>query len=196
VSSSPETIHADLVLRVAQGDAAAEAQIIEHFAPRVRVMMIARLRDPDLARDLAQDALIALVQALRRGQLRETDRLAAFVHGLARNVFNNYIRTRSRRGIEEPIDDDVAGVEPADTGEERERMALLERGLSEVSPSDREILQMTLVDGLKPGQIADRLGLTAEVVRARKSRAQKRVMSAIDRLSRTARADHSGDRRP
>lgn len=186
MSISPEpSDHADLVARLARGDADAEGTLVEHFTPRIRAMMTARTRDLDLARDLTQDTLIALLQALRQGQLREHDRLSAFAHGIARNIVNNYFRTRQREPTSQPIVDDLAVAAPAEDREEQERIALLQQGLAELSPSDREILQMTLADGLKPGEIAARLGLTSEVVRARKSRAQKRVVAALEkRLSR------------
>ena len=57
-------------------------------------MMRAKTRDAELSRDLTQDAVIEVLKALRRGQLRELGRLIAFVHGVARNVANNYMRTR------------------------------------------------------------------------------------------------------
>ena len=174
-----------LVARLAQGDPAAESELVEHFTPRIRAMMMARTRDADLARDLTQDTLIALLQALRQGQLREHDRLAAFAHGIARNVCNNFFRTRQREPLSTELAEDLAVAAPGDDPEEREKLVLLQQGLAELSDGDRQILQMTLADGLKPGEIADRLGLTSEVVRARKSRAQKRVVAALEKkLSR------------
>jgi RNA polymerase sigma-70 factor (ECF subfamily) len=174
-----------LVARLAQGDPAAESELVEHFTPRIRAMMMARTRDPDLARDLTQDTLIALLQTLRQGQLRESDRLAAFAHGIARNICNNFFRTRQREPISTELAEDLAVAAPGDDPEEREKLALLQQGLAELSDADRQILQMTLADGLKPGEIAERLGLTSEVVRARKSRAQKRVVAALEKkLSR------------
>ena len=174
-----------LVARLAQGDPAAEGELVEHFTPRIRAMMMARTRDADLARDLTQDTLIALLQALRQGQLREQDRLAAFAHGVARNVCNNFFRTRQREPISTELAEDLAVAAPGDDPEEREKLVLLQQGLAELSEGDRQILQMTLADGLKPGEIAERLGLTSEVVRARKSRAQKRIVAALEKkLSR------------
>ncbi len=146
-------------------------------------MMMARIRDGGLARDLAQDGLIALLQALRQGQLRDHERLPAFAHGIARNIVNNFFRNRQREPQSQPLVEEMAAFSASDE-EEQERLALVRKGLTDLSPSDREILKMTLVDGLKPGEIAEKLGLTAEVVRARKSRAQKRIVAAIERLSR------------
>ncbi len=187
MSISPEPVdYADLVSRLALGDPAAEAALAEYFGPRLRAMMLARTRDAELARDLAQDALLALLQALRQGQLRDSERLPAFAHGIARNIVNNYFRTRQREPQRQPLMDDMAMITPEQdrADEDEERLVLVRRGLADLSPSDREILRLTLADGLKPGEIADRLGLTAEVVRARKSRAQKRIVAAIEKLSR------------
>jgi RNA polymerase sigma factor (sigma-70 family) len=186
VPEAPETAElAELVARVSAGQTDAEATLVEHFLPRVRVMMLARTRDADLARDLTQETLVAVLQALRRGQIREPERVAAFVHGVARNIANNHARGVRTQAVE-PLEELPAEPCVEADFDERERQALLARSLDALAESDRQILLLTLVDGLKPGEIAERLGLSAEVVRARKSRAQKRVMAALADLSRIA----------
>jgi DNA-directed RNA polymerase specialized sigma24 family protein len=55
---------------------------------------------------------------------------------------------------------------------------------------DRKILQMTLVDGLKPGVIASRLNLNPDVVRQRKLRAIRRVTGLLKRQSQTEQSGH------
>ena len=49
-----------------------------------------------------------------------------------------------------------------------------------LAPADREVLQLTLVDGLHPREIAQRLSLSSDTVRQRKTRALKRLMAAVD----------------
>jgi RNA polymerase sigma factor (sigma-70 family) len=184
VADVPETAElAALVARVAAGQTEAETTLVEYFLPRVRVMMLARTRDADLARDLTQDTLVAVLQAARRGQIRDPDRVAAFVHGVARNLANNHARG-IRAQAEAPLE--AMPVEPfvEDDHDTRERQALLVQGLEAIAESDRHILELTLVEGMKPGEIAERLGLTSDVVRARKSRARKRVIEALAELSR------------
>jgi DNA-directed RNA polymerase specialized sigma24 family protein len=88
-----------LVERIAAGEPAAEAELAERFDRRVRAMMAVRTRDRDAAQDLAQETLIAVLGALRQGQLREAERLPAFVHGTARNVLNNYFRRRQQQPL-------------------------------------------------------------------------------------------------
>jgi DNA-directed RNA polymerase specialized sigma24 family protein len=56
--------------------------------------------------------------------------------------------------------------------------------LARLNRADRGILLLTLVDGLKPAEIASRLGLTAEVVRVRKSRALKKVVDRVSAMTR------------
>ena len=116
----------------------------------------------------------------RQGQLREADRLPAFVHGVARNIVNNHLRGQHRRG-EAPLDDDLAARLPAaDTREDADRRELVARGLAAIAPSDREVLQLTLVDGLHPREIAQRLSLSSDTVRQRKTRALRRLMAVVD----------------
>lgn len=182
---SPADDLARVADRIRDGDPSAEDALVREFGERVRVFLTMRTRDRELARDLGQDVMISVLTSLRRGQLRESERLGAYVYGTARNVLNNYLRT-GRRERAEPLVSDVAAdaPDPADEFEAGQRQTLVRKGLADLNRADRGILLMTLVDGLKPGQIADRLGLTSEVVRARKSRALKRVVERINELSR------------
>ena len=91
-----------LAERVRGHEPSAEEELVRLFADRVSVLALARTRDRELARDLTQDVMLAVVLALRNGHLREAERLAAFVYGTARNVINNYLRTRSRIAEDRP----------------------------------------------------------------------------------------------
>lgn len=172
-----------LAARIRQGDPSAEDELVRAYGARILVMLIARTGERDTARDLCQDVLIALVRALREGQLRETERLSAFVHGIARNTANNYLRTRHRRPGLTELSDSLAATPPDDPAESSERRQFVNRALASVPSTDRRILMLTLVDGLKPGEIAARLGLNGEVVRARKSRALRKVVAYVRSLS-------------
>ena len=174
-----------LAERIRRLDPSAEDEFVRLFASRITFLARRRTHDPEVARDLAQDVMLAAICALRNGHLRDAERLTAFVYGTARNVINSYLRTRRRLPREEPIDAAllVAGVH--DPLESTERRSLVRRALLPLDPADRRILLLTLVEGLKPGEIAARLGLSSDVVRARKSRAVKKAVEYLRRLSRT-----------
>jgi RNA polymerase sigma-70 factor, ECF subfamily len=173
-----------LAERIRSRDLSAEEELVRLFSDRVTFLVLARTRDREAARDLTQDVMLAVVLALRDGHLREAERLAAFVYGTARNVINNYLRARSRLPREDPIDGALQLASIPDPLENAERNAMARRALGALDSIDREILSLTLVEGLKPAEIAVRLGLTSEVVRARKSRALKKTIERVKRLSR------------
>src|SRR4051812_46283252 len=82
-----------LVERIRQGDSAAEGELAAIFRQRIFVAAVARVRDREIARDLTQETLMAVIKSLRAGQLREADKLPAFIQGTARNLINNFFRT-------------------------------------------------------------------------------------------------------
>lgn len=181
-----------LVDRIRQGDASAETEIVHRFTHRVFVMAVMRSHDREAARELVQDVLMAVIGALRKGQLQDPAKLVAFVHGVARNLINNRLRSEGRRPPVEPLPDDLAQADVADRVEEAERIRLVRQALKHLGPDDRRILQMTLVEGRGPGEIAAALGLTPDVVRTRKLRAARRVADLVKKkLSRiTPRRPH------
>jgi RNA polymerase sigma factor (sigma-70 family) len=177
---------AALVARVQQGDATAEEEVARAFRRRVLVMMLSRTRDRAVADDLTQETLIAVLRALRSGQVREPERLGAFVLGTARNVLNGYFRTRSRMPEVVPIAASMLLADPVLEFEAADQRARAQRALQSLDGDDRRVLVLTLVEGLKPGEIAELLGLSGEVVRARKSRALKRLVDRMRTPSRLA----------
>ena len=172
-----------LAERIRSHEPSAEEELVRLFSDRVsRSGPRTNARSRELARDLTQEVMLAVVLALRNGHLREAERLAAFVYGTARNVINNYLRTRSRLPREDPIDDELesGATDPTRWKTASASAWCAARSVSSIRPTAR-ILLLTLVEGLKPGEIGARLGLTSEVVRARKSRALKKSDRACEK---------------
>jgi RNA polymerase sigma-70 factor (ECF subfamily) len=181
-----------LIDRIRQGDGLAEEELVLRFTTRIRSLAAMRTRDRELARDLTQETLMQALSALRVGQLRDAGKLGAFVFGVARNVINNHLRSRGRQPSEEPITDDVPIVD--DENEFADRMGLVQRALRRLDTTDQRILTMTLVDGCKPGEISSALGLSSDGVRARKSRALKKVTDRVQRWLRSGSGGRWGGR--
>lgn len=175
----------DLARRVARGDRAAEELLVRKYSGRILAMVIARTRDREAARELANDALMVTVQALRNGTIRDTGRLGAFIHGTAVNLINNRLRVNSRQPPMDALSDDLPGPDGAELIERDSDLTLLHRGIAGLDPRDRQVLTLTLVNGLGPGDIARRTGLTEEAVRQRKSRALKRLRELLTGPSRS-----------
>jgi RNA polymerase sigma factor (sigma-70 family) len=58
------------------------------------------------------------------------------------------------------------------------------RALELLNGRDRQILWMSLVEGLKPGEIAARLGVSSTLVRQRKCRALRAIVVYLEDDSR------------
>ena len=174
-----------LAERIRARDVSAEEELVRLFSGRIALMARMRTRDAEAARDVTQDVLLAVFRALRSGQLREGERLTAFVYGTARNLINNHLRTRTRLPPEDSLDDTLMAASQPDQLEDLERGAVVQQALAVLDPTDRTILMLTLIEGLKPAEIGARLGMSSEVVRTRKSRALKKTAERVKNLSRT-----------
>jgi RNA polymerase sigma-70 factor (ECF subfamily) len=183
----------NLAARIRRGDADAETEMVRQFSRRILVMAFVRTRDREMARELVQDVLMSVIGALRKGQLQDPEKLPAFVYGTARNLISNRLRRDRHHPPLEPLPDDLPQVSMMAQMEENERLQLVHQALADLGDADRQILWMTLVEGRKPGDIADALGLSAEVVRTRKLRAKKKVTEFVQKkLSRSqANSPHS-----
>ncbi len=175
---------AALAKRILQGDSSAEDELARLFSERVLMMTLVRVRDPEAARDLTQEAMLAVLRALRNGQVREPERLAGFVHGTALNLIHNYFRTRGQQPKQEPLPDELPSSNTIGSAEGDERISLVRQALKRLDSIDRRILLLTLVEGMKPGEIARELGLKPDLVRQRKCRAVRKVIEQMRRLSR------------
>jgi RNA polymerase sigma-70 factor (ECF subfamily) len=170
--ADPET-HAALAARVLAGETAAEDDLVRRFRPGLVAVLRARTRDPEAARELAHDTLLAVIASLREGKLRDAEKLPAFVHGVARNLLAGHFRRRAAEPPTVPLDEvDVAA--PRDEAAE-DRAALVRQVLEALGTDDRQVLELSLGLGLQPAEIATRLGLSPDAVRMRKMRATRRA---------------------
>ena len=170
---------ARLVEAIAAGDRDAEREFVERFHPRVRAMLLARTRNADAAADLVQDVLMEAICALRRGQLREASKLTPFVLGIARNLLKGHYRGQARQPEPLEFPDMLPDLSPSPVSFEERREDAAMQAIASLEVLDRTILHLTLVDGMKPGAIAERLSLSSDVVRQRKLRATRRVIDLV-----------------
>ena len=89
---------AELVRRISSGnDREAEAELFHRMAPRIRFYGLRHLRDAQASDDLTQQVLIAALEALRAGRLRDPEKLASFVLGTCRMTVLDIRRSAQRK---------------------------------------------------------------------------------------------------
>ena len=184
-----------LVQAIACGDHEAERTFVLQYLPKVRAMLLARTRNADLTADLQQDVMLEAICALRRGQLREVAKLSSFVLGIARNLLNSHFKSAARQPVSLEFPDYLPDLTQAtDELADLQQGELAQRAIASLNQVDQAILHMTLVEGLKPGAIAERLHLSSDVVRQRKVRATRKVIDFVSRLSQNKSAAHLSER--
>lgn len=137
-------------------------------------------RDPGVAEDLSQEALLRLAIEIRAG--RTPDNIRAW---LARVGFNlvmsrgRHHEVERRRSHELLVD--LARLSPEDRAIERERTRSMCRALSELGPDDRRLLVMA-ASGHSGVEIARRLGRSHAAVRTRLHRLRARLRGRLAAL--------------
>jgi len=185
VSSEAETEQRrNLVLRVSDGDIVAESELVYLLAPRISMMCKVRIQDREAVRDLVQEVLMTTISALRKNQIKEPAKLPAFVAGITRNLISNYLRKEAQRPTHVPLSLDLEQAVADSESRDRDEEKIVHRAMQRLDEDDRGLINMILSDGLKPRQIAARLGVTAEVVRTRKLRAIRRLADLVRDMSR------------
>jgi RNA polymerase sigma-70 factor (ECF subfamily) len=148
-------------------------EIVRRFQDRAVAYARARLRDPALAEDAAQDAF--LVAWERLAQLREA---AAFPGWMRRLVLTQcHRRLRARRLNLQP-ESESASISAA-TAPAADAAALVRVALSELGPADRLVLILFYGSGHTHGEIADWLSVPVTTVSRRLAHAKRRMRGHI-----------------
>ncbi|MBO0801335.1 MAG: sigma-70 family RNA polymerase sigma factor, partial [Blastocatellia bacterium] len=86
-----------LVRRIMSGDRLAEAELVERYHDGVRILLRRELGETAIAADLYQETFRLVLERIRRGEVREPEKLPGFICSVARNLAINYFRQVSRQ---------------------------------------------------------------------------------------------------
>jgi len=89
----------DLVSRIRAGERQAEVELVERYSPLVKVIIRRKVSDTTVADDLYQEIFWTVLEKIRRGGVREPERLSGFVCGVARNHVMHHFRRMARHEI-------------------------------------------------------------------------------------------------
>jgi RNA polymerase sigma-70 factor (ECF subfamily) len=169
------------------------SELYRSHARDLLVFFTRRVYDPEVALDLVAETFAAAfaVRAQFRGP--ERDQAIAWIYGIAHNQLGRYFR----RGAVERRALAKLGVEvPAMTGDEYERIIELTgleqlRGrvaaaLSGLPLDQRRAIELRIIEERPYGEVADEMGISEQVARARVSR-------GLRALASRARAVSGGD---
>jgi RNA polymerase sigma-70 factor (ECF subfamily) len=174
-----------IVRRAQDGDEEAFAILVDRVVDRFLGAARRILRDPQLAEDAAQQALLSVWRFLP--DLRDPERFDAWAYKVL--VKTCYSEARRRRrwqadvpllSTDEPASDDLTSIN------ERDR---LERALQRLSVDHRTVLALVYYLDLPLNQVAVALDVPTGTVKSRLHRAQRALRSELDAAARQQRPD-------
>src|SRR5262249_32352399 len=157
---------ADLVRRILAGERSAEDELVSRYSRGVSIIVRRIARDASLTEDLCQETFRLVLEKVRRGEVREAEKLSGFICSLARNLAIDHFRQASRRETAEDVESTRPLSDPAPDQLsvllEREKANGVRQVLKELKPPrDREILYRFYIAEEDKERICADLGLSS-----------------------------------
>ncbi len=188
VTLPPERTDDQLVEAARTGDRAALERLLERHERQVYRFGLKMCRDPEAAKDVLQETLIAAARTVK--DFRGASSPSTWLYAIARS-FCIKQRRRSRFAPEQEESLDVletgrevhAIADPSRPPDEalsgKQVEGALERAIAELEPMYREVLLLRDVEGLSAAEVAEAVGASVEAVKSRLHRARVAVREKV-----------------
>lgn len=181
----------ELLAAARGGDADATEALLERHQARVYRFGMKMCRDPEDAKDVLQDTLLAAARGLPT--FRGEASLPTWLFTIARS----YCIKRRRKGAQLRAFEGEAQGEAASTSDaapapdealaRKEVAEVVDEAISALEPMYREVLVLRDVEGLPASEVAEVLGIGVDAVKSRLHRARLAVRARVaPRLGRTS----------
>ena len=171
----------ELVAACRQGSQDAFRRLVDrHWAGVVRAVT-PLLDDPDDVEDAAQEAFIRACRRL--DELKDPDRLPAWLHAIARNAARKMLRQRRLEQQRLPDHDLSRGLADPELGSllgYRDLKALV----NTLAPPDRAVVTLFYLAGMELKRIAERLDIPVGTAKSRLHRSRRLMRERIRDMSR------------
>lgn len=168
-----------LLQRVAAGDEAAVAGVLDTYGGLVWSIARRSFRDRAEAEDAVQDAFIAVWQSAGKFDPKVASE-STFIAMIARRRVIDRVRKQGRRPDTTTLEaSHDPGVEHEQHAEVREESRRVLQVIDELDPPQPEVIRQALLDGLTHAQIAERLSLPLGTVKTHIRRGLIKVRAAM-----------------
>jgi RNA polymerase sigma-70 factor (ECF subfamily) len=168
---------ADLVHCIEAGDAEGMAELYRFFWNGLRYHLCRNTGSQDL-NDRLHNLFILIVEAIKRGDIRQPERLMGFVRTVTRRQVVAHIRHTVDAKVEIPLDFEIRLGSTEQNPEEaailRQREVFVRFVMNELSGRDREVLTRFYIQEQSQATICGEMDLTETQFRLLKSRAKAR----------------------
>ncbi|MBA3709191.1 MAG: sigma-70 family RNA polymerase sigma factor [Planctomycetes bacterium] len=163
------------------GDQEAFAQVVENCHHLIRATMLRETADPELADELAQEALSRAW--MKREQYRPGSSPRAWLITIARSQLMEYHRRqdRDRRHLRELVRQELLRHQPGDDPVQTDRLGALKACMAEIGDEHRRLFELVHADGLSSDAAAEAMGIRPDACRQRLSRLQRKLKECAER---------------
>lgn len=174
---------------------AAFAVFYEQHAEEILRFTTRRVYGPQVALDLTAETFSQAYLARAKFRGRSDGEAAAWLHTIARRQLARYFRrgeaerkALQRLAIHVPRIDEAEQERVRKFAELGDLRAVLREELKQIAATQRQALQLRVVDELPYPEVAKRLGISEQAARARVSRALRALATALENHPKTEEA--------
>jgi RNA polymerase sigma-70 factor (ECF subfamily) len=191
MAQAGDELEAQLIERVARGDARAFEVLFRRYHPRLVAFFRGRTHDPHAAEELVQETMMVVWQ--RAARFSGTCRPSTWILGIGYRKFLEWQRAarktrlssaqRSQSSSEEAVDQEEAIDASADLDQHVRREMLIERvheALRELPEDHRAVLELAFQQGLSYGEIAQVLDIPPGTVKSRMFHARRKLKEILE----------------
>lgn len=175
----------NLMRLVGQGDTEAFERLCERYRPLIYSTALKVLNHVDDAKDVTNDVLISIWRKAKSYQSAKGS-LVTWICTTTRNRSIDRVRSFQRRAaLYDRYEDSLRKDEPQMTRSSRDELyrsdarQILQTAVVELSPEQREVIELAYFEGLTQKQISDRLESPLGTVKARIRRGLQRLRGSM-----------------
>jgi RNA polymerase sigma factor (sigma-70 family) len=178
----------EVVAAVVAGDPEGITEAYDRYALPLYSYCRSLLREPADAADAVQDTF--LIATAKLGGLRDPGKLRSWLYSVARNECYRRLRAGEvTSALDEAGDMTADAVDVASAIEQAEVQQFVRDAIAGLNPTERDVIELSLVQGLEADELADALGVSRNHAHALVSRARSQLERSLGALlvARTGR---------
>ena len=177
-----------MVAAIVAGDPEGIAAAYDTYALPLHSYCLSLLHEPADAADAVQDTF--LIATAKLGGLRDPGKLRSWLYAVARNECYRRLRAgQATSALDLAGDMTAEGVDVASAVEQAEVRQFVQDAIAGLNPGERDVIELSLVQGLDGDELADTLGVSRNHAHALVSRARTQLERSLGALlvARTGR---------
>lgn len=132
--------------------------------PKIIRLVIQNNGDEEEAKDVFQDAVIALFNTVKLNKYDESKEIDAFLYFVARNLWINRVKKKNKQHDILELEAKEATDSPLASIITEEKQSAINDLMNKIGAQCKELLRYTMHEGLSMKEIAEKMGFSGETV--------------------------------